>query len=59
LKKYLENTDEKFVILFKGSQNTIFTEEALKEVLLNTEDKARLVRQSDDWIEKKNNFFAK
>lgn len=58
LKKYLENTDEKYVILFKWSQNTIFTEEALKEVLLNKSDEKILVRQSKDWLDKKNKFFT-
>ena len=58
LKKYLESTDEKYVILFKWSQNTIFTEEALKEVLLNPDDKYNLVRQSEDWLDKKNKFFT-
>jgi UDP-N-acetylmuramyl pentapeptide synthase len=57
LKNFLENTDQKYVILFKWSQNTIFTEEALKEVLLNQKDVKNLVRQSSDWIEKKENFF--
>jgi UDP-N-acetylmuramoyl-tripeptide--D-alanyl-D-alanine ligase len=58
LEKYLENTEEKYVILFKWSQNTIFTEEALKEVLLNKSDAENLVRQSKDWLEKKNKFFT-
>ena len=58
LKKYLESTEDKYVILFKWSQNTIFTEEALKQVLKNTEDKNNLVRQSEDWLLKKNKFFA-
>lgn len=57
LKKFLENTDEKYVILFKWSQNTIFTEEVLKAVLENKDDEKNLVRQSQDWIEKKEKFF--
>lgn len=57
LKKYIELTDEKYIILFKGSQNTIFTEEALKKVLLNQNDKQKLVRQSVDWMKKKEIFF--
>lgn len=57
LKKYLEQSKEKHIILFKWSQNTIFTEEALKEVLLNENDKKKLVRQSSDWIMKKEKFF--
>jgi UDP-N-acetylmuramyl pentapeptide synthase len=59
LKKLLEETDDKYVILFKWSQNTIFTEEVLKAVLLNKEDENKLVRQSSDWMKKKNKFFAK
>lgn len=59
LKKYLESTNDKHIILFKWSQNTIFTEEALKEVLENKEDENKLVRQSTDWMKKKNKFFAK
>ncbi len=49
----LENKQDKFLILFKWSQNTIFTEEALKEVLLNELDKKALVRQSNEWLKKK------
>lgn len=33
-------------ILFKGSQNTIFLEEAIKPILRNQEDTKRLCRQS-------------
>ena len=57
LKSFLENTNQKYVILFKWSQNTIFTEEVLKEVLQNKSDEKNLVRQSPDWIEKKEKFF--
>lgn len=59
LKKYLESTDQKYVILFKWSQNTIFTEEVLKAVLQNKNDEIKLVRQSLDWVKKKEIFFAK
>jgi hypothetical protein len=58
LKKYLESTDDKHVILFKWSQNTIFSEEALKQVLKNKEEQNNLVRQSQDWLDKKNKFFT-
>jgi len=57
LKNFLENTDQKYVILFKWSQNTIFTEEGLKAVLLNQNDAKNLVRQPPDWIKKKEKFF--
>ncbi|MFK7779552.1 MAG: Mur ligase family protein, partial [Candidatus Gracilibacteria bacterium] len=58
LKKYLEQTEEKYIVLFKGSQNTIFTEEALKEVLINKNDVKKMVRQTDDWMIKKEKFFT-
>jgi UDP-N-acetylmuramyl pentapeptide synthase len=58
LKKHLETSVDKYVILFKWSQNTIFTEEALKQVLLHQEEAHGLVRQSDDWRRKKERFFA-
>ena len=53
LKELLSNTKNKYVILFKWSQNTIFTEEALKQVLLNDEDVKDLVRQDRYWLYKK------
>lgn len=59
LKIYLESIGNKSIILFKGSQNMIFTEEALKEVLDNESDRRKLVRQSSDWLEKKEEFFNK
>ncbi len=59
LKVYLESRENKSIILFKGSQNTIFVEEALKEVLDNESDKNKLVRQEVFWREKKEQFFDK
>lgn len=57
LRKYLrENTDSKYLILFKGSQNTIFTEEALAAQLTPTQQK-NLPRQTKDWKRKKDEFF--
>ena len=56
ISKILKNTDEKWIILFKGSQNTIFLEEAVKRFLKNSEDIQRLTRQSDWWLKKKNNI---
>lgn len=52
-----KNKDKKYLILFKWSQNTIFTEEALKRLLLNDFDTEKLVRQSNYWMKKKNEFF--
>ncbi len=57
LKEVLENSEEKYLILFKWSQNTIFTEEALKQVLENKDDKEKLVRQDFIWREKKRDYM--
>lgn len=59
VKEFLEKSQEKYIILFKWSQNTIFLEEALKQVLLYSEDKNKICRQENFWLEKKHNFFDK
>lgn len=41
------------VVLFKGSQNGVFAEEAIKPLLANLADTAKLVRQSDQWLKNK------
>ena len=50
---FLKRSDEKWIILFKWSQNTIFLEEAVKQVLANKEDEKYLTRQSEWWMERK------
>ncbi|KKP87035.1 MAG: UDP-N-acetylmuramoyl-tripeptide-D-alanyl-D-alanine ligase [Candidatus Roizmanbacteria bacterium GW2011_GWA2_35_8] len=45
------------IILFKGSQNEIFLEEAVKKILKNKEDFKKLCRQNDFWLNKKRRFF--
>jgi UDP-N-acetylmuramoyl-tripeptide--D-alanyl-D-alanine ligase len=45
------------VILAKGSQNRVFAEEAVKVLLHSTEDEEKLVRQSEYWLEKKDDQF--
>ncbi len=56
--RYLrENLKEKSVILFKGSQNSIFLEEAIKFVLKNKDDGKNLCRQSKFWMSKKKYLF--
>ncbi|NCU37703.1 UDP-N-acetylmuramoyl-tripeptide--D-alanyl-D-alanine ligase [Candidatus Saccharibacteria bacterium] len=50
-------TQEGAVILAKGSQNTIFLEEAVK-ILCDITEHSKLVRQSVDWQQKKNDYFA-
>lgn len=46
------------VVLVKGSQNGVFTEEAAK-VLVVTDDYPKLVRQSPEWMKIKDEFFSK
>lgn len=59
LRNFLENSEKKYLILFKWSQNTIFMEEAAKQILKNKSDETKICRQEKFWIEKKNNFFDK
>lgn len=54
LREMLEkHADDKFLILFKGSQNTIFLEEAVKHILKNPEDAEKLTRQGARWAARK------
>lgn len=46
------------VVLVKGSQNGVFAEEAVKELLHNTEEEEQLVRQSQYWLSIKENQFS-
>ncbi len=58
---YPEDADtsgQKYIVLFKGSQNTIFLEEALK-CILPSEYHHRLVRQDKSWMKIKKKFFKK
>lgn len=45
------------VLLAKGSQNGVFAEEAVKLLLADPEDAAKLVRQSAAWLSKKDKSF--
>lgn len=45
------------VILVKGSQNNIFTEEAVKILIHDGADEKRLVRQNEAWMRIKRAFF--
>lgn len=49
-------TEEGCVILAKGSQNTIYLEEAVKNLCVMSED-VKLVRQSPEWMLAKEQFF--
>lgn len=48
-----QHQPEAAIVLVKGSQNTIFLEEAVKEILLDKADIKKLCRQEDFWIKKK------
>lgn len=45
------------VVLVKGSQNTIFLEEAIKFILRDKKDEKKLCRQNEFWLSQKNKFF--
>jgi len=57
VKTELIKSDNPKLIIWKGSQNTIFLEEAVKILLENQEDADNLTRQSDWWMNKKWKFF--
>lgn len=46
------------IILAKGSEGKIYTEEAVKILLHSTDDEEQLVRQSLNWLEVKQKFFS-
>ena len=45
-------------MLVKGSQNGVFAEEAVKQLLANPSDIDNLVRQTDFWMNKKATQFG-
>jgi UDP-N-acetylmuramoyl-tripeptide--D-alanyl-D-alanine ligase len=45
------------LVLCKGSQNGVYLEEAVKLILHNPEDITKLVRQSDEWLRRKEHSF--
>jgi UDP-N-acetylmuramoyl-tripeptide--D-alanyl-D-alanine ligase len=46
------------IVLAKGSQGSVYAEEAIKELLHSTSDDHKLVRQSPTWQQQKTNFFS-
>jgi UDP-N-acetylmuramyl pentapeptide synthase len=58
LKQFLSSSKDKFVVLFKWSQNTIYLEEAIKQVLQDFKDSTKLPRQTKWWLDKKEKFFS-
>jgi UDP-N-acetylmuramoyl-tripeptide--D-alanyl-D-alanine ligase len=53
-----EKIRPKAIILAKGSQNGVFAEEAVKQILANPKDAKQLVRQTPAWLRKKRMLFA-
>ena len=53
-----DNLPKGSVVLAKGSQNGVFAEEALKQLLLYPVQANKLVRQSPEWLEKKRLQFT-
>lgn len=51
-----DHLPENSIVLAKGSQNTIFLEEAVKLILKNPADSKNLCRQEDYWLRKKRDF---
>ncbi|GAB0174515.1 MAG: hypothetical protein HHAS10_03940 [Candidatus Altimarinota bacterium] len=54
----LKKKEKPTLIYVKGSQNTIFLEEGVKEFLQDREDEKNLCRQSREWMEKKERFYS-
>ena len=56
---WLKNKSDKnpVILVFKGSQNTIFLEEAVKHFLKNKQDEQFLTRQSEFWMNKKREYL--
>lgn len=52
-----KNLPARAIVLVKGSQNTIYLEEAVKYMLKNENDKNRLCRQEAYWLKIKSDFF--
>jgi UDP-N-acetylmuramyl pentapeptide synthase len=46
------------ILLAKGSQNGVFAEEAVKQLLADPQDATQLVRQSPEWLSKKAKQFT-
>jgi UDP-N-acetylmuramoyl-tripeptide--D-alanyl-D-alanine ligase len=48
-----QHAKKRAVVLFKGSQNGVYLEEAVKLMVKDPRDSKRLVRQTPDWLDKK------
>ncbi len=54
-----ENIRDKAVVLAKGSQNGVFAEEAVKQILARPVDEKKLVRQDARWMKIKQKAFGR
>jgi UDP-N-acetylmuramoyl-tripeptide--D-alanyl-D-alanine ligase len=54
----LANLESNAAILAKGSQNGVFAEEAVKQLLANPSHASKLVRQSPYWLNRKRQAYA-
>lgn len=57
IQKILKEAGDEYVVVCKGSQNTIYLEEAVKHFLQNPADQKDLTRQSDWWMTTKRKYF--
>lgn len=54
----LQHREHRSVVVFKGSQNTIFMEEAVKPLLKHADDIALLARHDAQRMKKKQEYFS-
>jgi UDP-N-acetylmuramyl pentapeptide synthase len=57
VKSIIMSDTEKYLLFAKGSQNTIYLEEALKYFIF-PEEYLKLVRQDELYVHKKNHFYS-
>ncbi len=57
IKELLYKVEDEIIIIGKWSQNTIFLEEAIKDLLEDKNDAQNLTRQWSWWLHKKRKFF--
>lgn len=57
IRDILTTAEQKAIIFAKGSQNTIYLEEGIKEFLFDLRDVDNLCRQAPYWLNTKNHFF--
>jgi UDP-N-acetylmuramoyl-tripeptide--D-alanyl-D-alanine ligase len=57
IRNKIEGSSQKSLIYVKGSQNTIFLEEAIPFLLRSRDETSLLCRQSNHWKRKKEEFF--